>query len=78
MTMILSQVTRALPLARSVPLPEGAALLAAHHPQGGELVAMDTLGCQPGDRVVLGERPAAAALFGTNCPWDAVVVAVLK
>ncbi|MCD8161363.1 MAG: hypothetical protein LUE61_09395 [Clostridiales bacterium] len=76
--MILSQVTRALPLARSVPLPDGAALLAVHHPQGGELVAADTLGCRPGDRVVLGERAAATALFGTNCPWDAVVVAVLE
>lgn len=76
--MILSQVTRVLPLTRSVPLPAEAALLAVHYPEGGELVAADILGCQPGDRVVLGERSAAAALLGTNCPWDAVVLAVLE
>jgi hypothetical protein len=77
MAMELSQVTEVLPLDRSVPLPEGGGLRLVHLPQGGTQVALDTLNTRPGDRVVVGGAGAAAALHGTNCPFDAVILAVL-
>lgn len=76
--MTLSQVTGVLTLERAVSFPAGSTLLTVHLPEGGEAVVVDTLGCKPGDRVVLGGSESAAALLGTNCPADAVVVAVVK
>lgn len=73
--MILSQVTDVLTPERTVPLPKGVQLLTVRLPEGSQLVAADPLGCRSGDRVVLGGPEAAAALLGSNCPADAVIIA---
>lgn len=74
--MMLAHVTGTLRPTRAVPLPEGVQLVTVRLPEGGELAAADPLRCRAGDRVVLGGAASAAALLGSNCPVDTVVVAV--
>jgi ethanolamine utilization protein EutN len=46
---------------------------------GGYLIALDTLGCGNGERVLVADGSAAAALFqGKQVPVDALIIAAIE
>ena len=75
--MTTGEVKQVLAPVRRVPGLEGLALVQVQTGEG-TLIAADTLGAAPGDRVLLSRDGAARSAFGTNCPADAAVVCVLE
>jgi len=72
--MIRARVTGKLWATRRLASVPAGALLEVETESGARLIALDPLGCAPGETVLVAQGSVAASYFATTVPIDALII----